>query len=339
MVLSGVLHRKFDTMKLGLDMLPPRSEECTAQFASAGEAWVGDKEVQLAASGGVWPSTASRVAVCIQGGVRSFPHPRAYQSIRDNLVNGLNASFLRVFYVLNLTSDKCSWCGEKDWDPAWGERHVQHQPGDLLAAFSAVGHFASLTVEPSCCWPKLRPGLHYEDCFPRWSGTVQWRGKEQCEADIDQYEVAYGVGFDWVLWTRPDVRWEFPIGDIRSFPSDRVHTTKTTYTELSDIFALVPRRYMPIYASAYRDRSANGSAFTCVTREQLARAYNQELCDFPGIAPLCVTCFFGNPGCLVEFHLEKHEVPFEGSIPEEITSRIPREYIVGGSGASQKSTA
>ncbi|CAE8595081.1 unnamed protein product [Polarella glacialis] len=310
----------FGQLTLASQMIQPLPNECSVAFTDVGKAWRGDAIKQFARTK-AWPSNATRVAVCIQGGVRSFTHPEVYKSIRDNAVRSLRASYLRVFYVLNLTSDDCSWCAKRSFRTT--------SLGELLPAIDAVGHFASLSTEPSDCgWPELRSGLSYADCFiDMLAGPVQFRGKEMCEADIRQYEVAYGVTFDWVLWARPDLKWVFPIGDIRRFRQGHVYAPKIHYTELSDLIALIPREFMAIYSGAFRDWSeTNGSKFHCITTAEIIRARRGRLCDFPGFAD-CIHCWFGSIGCLLEAHLKKHKVPL-AYIPEEITARTPRWMMV-----------
>lgn len=78
--------------------LPPvLAGECSAALPSVGEAWVRDAHQRLQTLGH-WPSEASRVAVCIQGGVRTFTHPKVYLSVRDNLLQSLNSSYLRLCF-------------------------------------------------------------------------------------------------------------------------------------------------------------------------------------------------------------------------------------------------
>lgn len=313
------LGQEFDILRVLLDLPIPHPSECTAAFASAGADWIDDARA-AAMSSGTSSISSPTLAICVQGAVRSFTRPEVHLSLRDNVVRSLNASSTRIFYVLNLTSDSCTWCGNRE------VREVSL--AEVTHAMAAVGQHltGSLTLEPPCCWPELSPGLDYSDCFPdNLAAPVQARGKQVCENAIRAYEFSYDMKFDWVLWTRPDIRWRFPLGDIRYFSPDHVYAPYSEHLELSDLFALVPERSMHHYMGAYRDWTVPGHKFFCITRSVEARARQGRVCDFPGIDG-CWRCGFGSIGCLLEKYLLANGVPLR-RIPFELVERTRKAEL------------
>ncbi|CAK0789032.1 unnamed protein product [Prorocentrum cordatum] len=143
-----------------------------------------------------------------------------------------------------------------------------------------------------------------------------------CASQIAAHEHAYGTEFDFVLWARPDLVWRFPLGDLRAFSKDHVHASYAQHLELSDLFALVPRRFFDVYAKAYQDLQASGYRFRCLTRADHERASAGKVCDYPGIGH-CWRCGFGSIGCLLQHHLIAHGIPLR-RIPFEIVDRPDR---------------
>ncbi|CAK0789033.1 unnamed protein product [Prorocentrum cordatum] len=162
---------------------PPTPAECTASFADVALAWRAHT-----APTPLWPRPRPALAVCIQGGVRTFTRPEVHESIRRNLVLPAAASLTRVFYVLNSTSDTCTWC----------ERNEVRSFGlaELVPAMEAIGRglTASIVLEPGCCWPALSPGLAYSDCF--WdniAAPVQARGKLEGRNPLTMTQMSRGL--------------------------------------------------------------------------------------------------------------------------------------------------
>eukprot|EP00931_Biecheleriopsis_adriatica_P003646 TRINITY_DN105436_c0_g1_i1.p1 TRINITY_DN105436_c0_g1~~TRINITY_DN105436_c0_g1_i1.p1 ORF type:complete len:357 (+),score=34.33 TRINITY_DN105436_c0_g1_i1:134-1072(+) len=233
-------------------------------------------------------------AVCIQGQVRSFTMPEVHLSIRDFVVKGMNASFLRLFFVLNVTSDTCSHC------PPSIQRS---RMSDLMPAFEALGQhlIGSIHFEPDCCWPELRTNLSYSQCQDNnRNGPVQWRGKEICARSIASYELEQGKSFDWVLWVRPDLKWSFPIGDIRSFEYGSLYSCHMLGMDLSDHIGLMSADVWNVYVRSYRHM--DGEKYTCLTHDDVLLAWNGTLCNYNGL-PGCYRCYYGNAGCLPKMQL------------------------------------
>eukprot|EP00747_Dinoflagellata_sp_TGD_P115445 gnl/TRDRNA2_/TRDRNA2_172160_c0_seq2.p1 gnl/TRDRNA2_/TRDRNA2_172160_c0~~gnl/TRDRNA2_/TRDRNA2_172160_c0_seq2.p1 ORF type:complete len:152 (-),score=15.96 gnl/TRDRNA2_/TRDRNA2_172160_c0_seq2:239-634(-) len=129
--------------------------------------------------------------------------PNAYESLRDNVVRSFNASFTRLFYVLNLTSANITQSHFQF------SRQVSLQ--DVMPAVNAVGDHlvASIDIEEACCWPKLALGRAYSDCFfDQLSCAAQFAGKQQCLSNIRQHEQRQNISFDWIFFTRPDLIWQ-----------------------------------------------------------------------------------------------------------------------------------
>merc|ERR1712046_302286 len=114
------------------------------------------------------------------------------------------------------------------------------------------------------------------------------------------------MAFNWVLATRPDLRWNFPIGDIRRFKQGFIYTEFMGHSEMSDAFAMVSRELFPTYASAARNTNHPGNPYHCVTKAQMAQVKNEWLCNFSSPRKLCLRCWFGNNACLLQLHLNKH---------------------------------
>mmetsp|Transcript_39005 Transcript_39005/g.69264 ORF Transcript_39005/g.69264 Transcript_39005/m.69264 type:complete len:501 (-) Transcript_39005:4-1506(-) len=299
-------------------------DECVAGIINIGTSWQLDliaTETHHPAAFLVEPPSA---AICITGGVRTFTMPQVYRSLKDNVVNSLNSRMTKLFLVINLTSSSSHSCEHRN--------HLsfefQTTYSDLFAAFDALGQnlIASVEIEPGCCWPKLGNGLQYSDCFfDGITAPAIWRAKQACATQVVEYEQTYDKRFDWIMFVRPDLYWQFPIGDIRHFEHGHMYMSLHSLTDLDPRWALVPRELTSVYTSAFSLTNPDTDAheYFCLTISEameirLERQDNRSS-----------SCDDGGPGCTLKRHLVKHNVSVK-RLPLEIIDKFIKPGTTSG---------
>jgi hypothetical protein len=219
--------------------------------------WAEGRLRQLEAKNGASYRKTQRLAVCITGGTRSFTEPAVYTTLRA-ILDVFNPTYLRIFFVLNLT-----------YEPHQGAYHSADRTAfeDLFLPISALGpeNIADLHIQPSEAghWPGLAhdplgSDAGYAKCAPSERFCpVQWKQIHICARRIASYEQFYQVKFDWVFRTRADLHYRYPLGNLRIFENDYVHTYGHFWPELKNgpsgdaRWALIPRSLFDLYADAF----------------------------------------------------------------------------------------
>lgn len=237
-----------------------------------------------------------RVAFCIRGGVRSFPEPEVYQTIRDNLVAALGASESRIFYVLNLTDTSCTWCNE--------QKVVSVDFSALAAPFAALPP-AALVLEP----PRRSPASAADFGRCRSAALLpQFDGLWTCYRLVEEYERLSGVRFDWLVRTRPDLKVVQPLGNIRSFDPTRIHVLHREWFDVSDRFALIPRALVEEYLSAFGVPGGE-DGYRCYSHSEHTAH----------------KCFADDGGCQLRDHLRSRGVLL-GKLPSMVEKVWPKGF-------------
>lgn len=270
-------------------LFAPLGDICTVKLDDIRPVWERRNEL-LSADLPASSTHPSSVAICLSGLARTFSKPQVHYSFRKHVVDSLNASLLKIFYTLNLTSVNSTFA----------EQPVSQvlTLSDLMPALSVVGleYLAYVTLEPPCCRPQLRHGLAPEDCALLWC-HAQWRAKRICANNIRTYEQAFQVSFDWVLDTRPDLVWHLPLGDVRTFEHGRFYAIYARWWGIpGDHLFFLPRNMLDVYASAFHVPEEPGR-FTCILKSEV-----EVMCPSSSSYPDC--------GCMLRHHLERQMFEF-----------------------------
>merc|ERR1712194_761993 len=78
-----------------------------------------------------------------------------------------------------------------------------------------------------------------------------WQQLGLCWELMQSFEPRTRRSFDWIITTRPDLKFLYPLGDIRGFSPDRIHVAFTRWATLADLYAVVPRRFADIYFQSW----------------------------------------------------------------------------------------
>jgi hypothetical protein len=197
-----------------------------------------------------------RVAVCIVGGVRTFPQPQAWRSLKRNLVeafggHGLAATTPDVFMDLKLVDDAPKTQREWRFDAINQQRNLNavcnaacaFQPVSLvLRNESHVGPKQPMALAHGC----FRSGFfgHSENLM---RAVSQWSSFASCHARIASHEAANGGReYDVVALTRPDTVWytslrPFCLHDVRE--RTVIHRGPLRWNSTLEWLLLLPRKH------------------------------------------------------------------------------------------------
>eukprot|EP00439_Symbiodinium_sp_Y106_P040594 s274_g4.t8 len=256
------------------------------------------------------PFTHVTGAACIVGHLRTLGNPLVYQNLRQNALDSLHFSELRTILVTefgnsvpeNVSASLAEELRSKNPTRSW--REVAH-------ALEAIAPDVILNV--AVAEEGDPPDRKCSDTYPR-SCNAQWKRLELCMAQVLTMEQQRGKPFDWVIRLRPDMHFSVPLGDIRIYDPDHVHLPVGSWTDPHDTFALLPRRFAPIYFST---RQYGGTEYCWVSPREVR---SDDCCH------------------RLKLQLEKHQVPVKRYAHELVSSRYlvrpdtfvePTEWRVG----------
>lgn len=140
-----------------------------------------------------------RIAHCITGAVRTLTEERVYMSIKDNLIGALGGSADVFFFLENGdTSPRGGFAGPLPVDRIMavtdylGAVKVEFQEDDLVFL--------------RCQKAGKIPGRTYNS--PWTAQLLKWR---RCFDMIQEHEYRQNMRYDWIVKSRPDMRYEYPV--------------------------------------------------------------------------------------------------------------------------------
>ncbi|CAE8647647.1 unnamed protein product, partial [Polarella glacialis] len=176
---------------------------------------------------------AATVAHCIVGTARTLPKPEVYLSIAKNLVRPLAPrQCTRLFFVLDLSSKADSQKGgsfkyseEVLWQGAW--RHLPPAGYWLDPPLPGPGAHSSF-FEPWCLY----------QCVPMFDKN------RLCLGLVTDFEAATGHRFDWVVRSRPDLKWLPQVipGSLQQY-SPAAAYAQFAWDAPMDTVLVLPRRF------------------------------------------------------------------------------------------------
>ena len=176
------------------------------------------------------------VAHCLTGALRTFPNPRVYSSIRENLVEAFSLR-RHIFVVTSL-----------DYPAGFKE----YTTGEVDRALAHVGA-ESVEIVPTNHSP---PAIDCSGAPSREKAFwYQQHKTRRCFEAVERFERDTGTCFDWVLRARPDEFWETRVPNASMLPTHVLSTgeefailrpyqnwSHTHHAAIEDHFMAVPRR-------------------------------------------------------------------------------------------------
>jgi len=164
-----------------------------------------------------------RVAVCIAGGVRTFPQPQAWRSLKRNLVEafggvGLVSDAPDVYLELKLIDDAPKTQREWRFDPL--SHHLTGDGGGALCRAVCAFHPIHVALGNASHAGSTRPLAPTRGCLSSgffshrenlMRALSQWSSFASCHERIAAHEAKHaGRAYDVVVLTRPDTvgRWQ-----------------------------------------------------------------------------------------------------------------------------------
>jgi len=140
-----------------------------------------------------------RIAHCITGAVRTLTEERVYMSIKDNLIEALGGSADVFFFLENGdTSPRGGFAGPLPVEDILavtdylGAVKVEFQEDDLVfLRCQKAGRLPGRTVSS-----------------PWTAQLLKWR---RCFDMIQEHEYRHNMRYDWIVKSRPDMRYEYPV--------------------------------------------------------------------------------------------------------------------------------
>jgi len=204
------------------------------------------------------PVLNNSIGHCIVGGVRGFPDPKAYKSLRDNFINEFlppeekETVVLHNFFYMSLQDESI-----------YSIREIED-------GLSYVGPFETFIVSDIHDIPETgcttNPNVFPKTGGPAFAFWAQSKKNHACLDRIREQEKIQGWRYDWIIRNRPDLVWASP-SPVTIHTASRTKISLRKYPpgwlSVSDHWAVIPHQLADTYFSSHN------AYFNCTTYEDI----------------------------------------------------------------------
>jgi hypothetical protein len=209
------------------------------------------------------------VAICMSGHVRSMVEPKVYMSLKQNLIDSIGRNSkkkeeeeknnqhsdnggLNVDLFLYLELDENQRNGEDvmrinaGWDKGPNDMTISSE--DLKEALRVLDPFKlqfhdsslpssnALNDEDATVASALKLNNNHTCQFPSKQAGPQLLKMHKCFQLVMEHEKTRGFKYEWVIRSRPDLGWIFPMPSISSFSNKHIYVTSKYWPMGDQVF-------------------------------------------------------------------------------------------------------